>query len=49
MLQGRVVIDFSYDEKNEKCNWKLKQEGKDTLPDEELIYLFQHLIGELME
>ena len=47
-MQGRVIIDFNYDEVKEKCHWDLKQEGKDTLPNEELIFLFQHLIGELM-
>jgi hypothetical protein len=48
MLQGKVIINFEYDEKNEKCRWDLKQEGKDTLDTDNLILLFQHLIGELM-
>lgn len=48
MLQGKVIINFEYDEKKEKCSWDLKQEGKDTLNKENLIFLFQHLIGELM-
>jgi flagellar basal body-associated protein FliL len=49
MLRGKVVIDFEYDEKNEKCRWDLRQEGKDTLKRDDLLLLFQHLVGELME
>jgi hypothetical protein len=48
MLKGKVIIDFTYDEENEKCNWDLKQQGKDTLAKEDLIQLLQHCIGELM-
>lgn len=48
MLEGKVIINFSYDEINEKCNWDLKQEGKDTLDKDDLIQLLQHCIGELM-
>jgi len=48
MLQGKVIINFEYDEKKEKCSWDLKQEGKDTLDKDHLVLLFQHLVGELM-
>jgi hypothetical protein len=48
MQQGKVIIHFQYDEKNEKCTWDMKQEGKDKLNNDDLILLFQHLIGELM-
>jgi len=48
MLQGKVIINFEYDEEKEKCRWDLKQEGKDTLQKDDLILLFQHLVGELM-
>jgi flagellar basal body-associated protein FliL len=48
MLQGKVVITFEYDEKNEKCKTEMKQVGKDTLKKDDLILLFQHLVGELM-
>jgi hypothetical protein len=48
MLQGKVIIHFQYDEKNEKCSWDIKQEGKDKLDNDDLIQLFQHCIGELM-
>jgi len=48
MLQGKVIINFEYDEKKEKCSWDLKQEGKDKLDKDNLVLLFQHLIGELM-
>jgi uncharacterized NAD(P)/FAD-binding protein YdhS len=48
MLQGKVIITFEYDEADEKCRWTLKQEGKDTLSKDDLIYLFKHIIGEYM-
>lgn len=47
MQQGKVIINFQYDEKTEKCTWDMKQEGKDKLGNDDLIQLFQHLIGEL--
>jgi hypothetical protein len=48
MLQGKVIITFEYDEKTEKCSWDLKQEGKDTLDKDDLVFLLQHCVGELM-
>ncbi|MBN1280092.1 MAG: hypothetical protein JXA00_00415 [Candidatus Thermoplasmatota archaeon] len=48
MPQGKVIIHFEYDEENEKCRWDLKQEGRDQLDNENLIFLFQHVISELM-
>lgn len=48
MLQGKVVINFQYDEKNEKCSWDLKQEGEDKLSNDDLILLLQHCVGDLM-
>ena len=48
MLQGKVIIHFQYDEKNEKCSWDMKQEGKDKLDNDDLVLLLQHCIGELM-
>ncbi|PNX46032.1 MAG: hypothetical protein BV459_07230 [Thermoplasmata archaeon M11B2D] len=48
MLQGRVVIDFQYDEEKEQCSWDIKQKGKDMLSKDDLIQLLQHCIGELM-
>lgn len=48
MLQGKVIIDFEYDEEKEKCHWKLKQDGKDTLSNDDVIHLLQHCIAELM-
>jgi len=46
-MKGKVVIDFEYDEKS-KCNWDIKQEGKDNLNNENLVYLLQHIVGELI-
>jgi len=48
MLKGKVVIDFQYDEEQEKCIWEIKQKGKDILGKDDLIQLLQHCIGELM-
>ena len=48
MLQGKVVINFEYDEEKEKCHTDLKQDGKDRLSKDDLIQLLQHCIGELM-
>ncbi|HIH28256.1 MAG TPA: hypothetical protein HA260_00465 [Thermoplasmata archaeon] len=48
MLQGKVVINFQYDEEKEKCHWDLQQEGKDLLSKDDLIQLLQHCITEYM-
>jgi hypothetical protein len=48
MLRGKVIINFQYDEEKEKCSWDLKQEGKDILNKDDLIHLFQHIVGEYM-
>jgi len=47
MLKGRVIIDFESDEEGE-CNFNIQQEGKDTLDDDNLVSLFEHIIRELM-
>ncbi|MBN2599647.1 MAG: hypothetical protein JXA75_03815 [Candidatus Thermoplasmatota archaeon] len=48
MLQGTVIIDFEYDEEKEECRWDLKQEGKDTLSNEDVVHLLRHCIAEFM-
>jgi len=47
MLKGKVIIDFEYDEVK-KCSWNIQQEGENELNNENLIYLLQHITGELM-
>ena len=47
MKKGTVIIDYESDEKGE-CNWDIQQEGKDTLDNDNLISLFEHIIRELM-
>ena len=47
MIEGKVIIDFHYDEIS-KCIWDMKQKGKDTLSKEDLINLFKHVVGDLM-
>ena len=48
MLQGKVIINFEYDEEKEKCRWDLIQEGKDRLNKDDLIQLLQHCITDYM-
>ena len=48
-MKGRVIIDFERDEEEEKCSYNLKQEGKDTLDNDDLISLLKHVIGELID
>lgn len=45
-MKGKVIIDFEYDE-NTRCSWDMKQEGIDKLDNENLVYLLQHIAGEL--
>ena len=47
MLKGKVIIDFEYDGVKE-CSWNIQQEGEEKLDKENLIYLLQHVAGELM-
>jgi hypothetical protein len=46
-MRGRIIINFEYDEES-KCNWDIKQDGTDKLDNENLVYLFQHIIGEII-
>jgi len=48
-MKGRVIIDFERDEEKETCDYTLKQEGKDTLDNDDLINLLKHVIGELVD
>ena len=47
MMNGKVIIDFKYDDDTSECSWNINQEGGDTLNNENLIFLLQHIIGEL--
>jgi hypothetical protein len=47
-MKGKVIIDFEYDDNTSRCSWDIKQEGIDTLDNENLIYLLQHVVGELV-
>ena len=47
-MKGRVIINFDRDEENEKCKYKLKQDGEDILGREDVISLLKHIISELM-
>ena len=45
-MKGKVVIDFEYTEDN-RCSWDINQEGINKLDNENLVYLLQHVVGEL--
>lgn len=47
MMKGIVIIDFEADEKGD-CNFNIKQEGEDTLDNNNLISLFEYVIRELI-
>jgi hypothetical protein len=47
MINGKVIIDFEYDE-NSRCSWNISQQGADELDNENLIFLLQHVVSELM-
>ena len=46
MLKVKIIIEFEYEEEK-ICSWKIKQEGIETLDNENLIYLLQNIVGEL--
>jgi len=46
-MRGKVIIDFEYDENSNSCSWDINQEGIDKLDNENLLFLLQHVIGEL--
>jgi hypothetical protein len=47
-MKGKVVIDFEYDEETEDCKWDLNQEGETELDKQNLIFLLEHVLSELM-
>ena len=47
MKKGRVIIDYESDDLG-KCNYNIKQDGKNDLDKENLISLFEHILSELM-
>ena len=46
MVKVKIIIDYEY-EPEKKCRWKIKQEGNETLDNENLIYLLQNIVGDL--
>lgn len=47
MRKGKVIIDFESDDEG-KCSFNINQDGTDTLDNENLISLFEHILRELM-
>jgi len=47
MRKGKVIIEYESDDSG-KCNFKISQEGKEKLDDDNIIFLFEHVLRELM-
>jgi hypothetical protein len=48
-MKGTVIIDYERDEEREKCSYCLTQKSNNPMNSEDLISLFKHIIGELMD
>jgi hypothetical protein len=48
-MKGTVIIEYERDDEKEECSYNLSQEGNNSLNNEDLITLFKHIIGELMD
>ncbi len=47
-MKGKVVIDYEQTD-DEKCSWKFKQEGNEELDNDDLVYLLENVIRDIME
>ena len=47
MRKGRVIIDYESDDDG-NCEWKIQQESKENLDNDNLISLFEHVLGDLI-
>ena len=47
-MKGKVVIDYEQTDEG-KCSWKFKQEGNDELDNNDLVYLLETVIRDIME
>jgi hypothetical protein len=48
MRKGRIVIDFESNESGD-CKFNIQQDGADHLDNNNLISLFEHILGDLMQ
>jgi len=48
MRKGRLVIDFESNEEGD-CRFNIHQEGNDHLDNDNLISLFEHILGDLIQ
>jgi len=47
-MKGKVVINFEHTEDG-KCEWNVKQEGNDKLSNDDLLYLLETVMRDVME
>jgi hypothetical protein len=48
MRKGRIMIDYDSNESGD-CKFKIHQDGVDHLDNDNLISLFEHIIGDLIQ
>jgi len=48
MRKGRIVIDYESNESGD-CKFNIHQDGVDNLDNDNLISLFEHIIGDLIQ
>ena len=47
MRKGRVIIDFESDDEG-NCNWNIQQESDEELDNDNLVSLFEYILGDLL-
>jgi len=47
-MKGKVVIDYEQTDDG-KCSWNFKQEGNEELGNDDLVYLLENVIRDIME
>lgn len=47
-MNGKVVIDYEQTDDG-KCSWKFKQEGNEELDNNDLVYLLENVIRDIIE
>ena len=47
-MKGRIVIDYEQTDDG-KCSWNFNQEGNTELDNNDLVYLFENIIRDIME
>ena len=47
-MKGKVVINFEQTEDG-KCEWNINQEGDDKLSNDDILYLLENVMRDVME